>query len=494
MIVKEKTSLEVTVDKRHIVTIGERLYTESVELLRELVNNAYDADAERVDVEINPDRISVSDNGTGMDLDGLKQYFNIGSEEKVVHARSPKYGRVRIGQFGIGKFASLAAASRFEVITQFKEFAARVLFDKEHWQASQDTWHLPLEIIQPDRERGNGTTVILSHLSKNFDPEEVEKKLMESAPLKAPHFEVYVNGRRLLPRSLSGRTIPILEACPFGHITGEIVIVPTSMSSIKELGIDIKVKGVTVKKALFGMETWGKVIARIRGEINADFLPITSDRSNFVVDSPEYRAFVKVIAGIMPEIKKILGKEADRRQDRRAGRVVKEALQRIHRSLARNPDLSPFGPIPYGDELGAGTGAVFKPAEDKDARKEDREIEPKDAAGAKKVPRRKKRRNPLVKKITPNAIVRRMRMGDSSVSVCLDFFGENGPECFSEGNIVYINRDHPLYKRESQKPVTYTMYIARLLTQEISLMNETRSPRLAFSRQSKLLKDAFVDD
>ena len=56
MIVKEKLELEVTVDKRHIVTIGERLYTESVELLRELVNNAYDADAERVDVEITPEK------------------------------------------------------------------------------------------------------------------------------------------------------------------------------------------------------------------------------------------------------------------------------------------------------------------------------------------------------------------------------------------------------------------------------------------------------
>jgi hypothetical protein len=37
------------------------------------------------------------------------------------------------------------------------------------------------------------------------------------------------------------------------------------------------------------------------------------------------------------------------------------------------------------------------------------------------------------------------------------------------------------------------MYIGRLLTQEIAMMKETTSPRLAFSRQSKLLKDAFVD-
>jgi hypothetical protein len=32
------------------------------------------------------------------------------------------------------------------------------------------------------------------------------------------------------------------------------------------------------------------------------------------------------------------------------------------------------------------------------------------------------------------------------------------------------------------------------LAQEISLMKEPRSPRQAFERQSKLLRDAFIDD
>jgi DNA mismatch repair ATPase MutL len=41
--------LPVTVDKSHLITIGERLYSESIELIRELVNNAYDADATEVD-------------------------------------------------------------------------------------------------------------------------------------------------------------------------------------------------------------------------------------------------------------------------------------------------------------------------------------------------------------------------------------------------------------------------------------------------------------
>ncbi len=45
--IPELTRLQVTIDKSHLVAIGERLYAESVELLRELVNNAYDADAAR---------------------------------------------------------------------------------------------------------------------------------------------------------------------------------------------------------------------------------------------------------------------------------------------------------------------------------------------------------------------------------------------------------------------------------------------------------------
>jgi hypothetical protein len=491
MNIKEKRNLEVTVDKRHIVSIGERLYTESVELLRELVNNAYDADATDVHVEITSEKITIQDNGMGMDLDGLKQYFIIGSDEKIIHSRSPKFGRVRIGQFGIGKFASLAAAACFEVITQHKNFAARVIFDKHAWEETKDTWHLPLEILAPDPEREDGTIVVLSKLSKLFDFEEVEKKLTEGVPLKAPDFNVYLNGRRLLPRSIIGQRIPILEGCKYGPITGEIIITPSSMASTKDLGVEVKVKGSTVKRDLFGMETWGKAVARIKGEISADFLPITSDRSNFVTDTEEYQAFLKVMEKIISIIKKTLGKEADRRSDRRASRAVREALQRIHKSLAKNPELSPFGPIPYGEAGGVGGGAVTEKGKGKD--NQDAEITAEQKEKELK-PKTKKRRHPLVKKITPNAIVRRMRMGDSSVSICIDFFGEAGPECFSEGNVVYINRDHPLYQRESQKAVTYTMYIARLLTQEISLMKETRNPRLAFTRQSKLLKDAFSED
>jgi hypothetical protein len=497
MEVKDKARLEVTVDKRHIVSIGERLYAESVDLLRELVNNAYDADATEVSVEVGPERIVVADDGAGMDMAGLEQYFTIGSDEKVIHSRSPRFGRVRIGQFGIGKFASLAAASRFEVVTRHREFCSRVVFDKQSWQSAKEEWHLPCEILSPDSRAGDGTTVALSGLTKSFPVEDVERRLLESVPLRAPDFAVTLNGRRLYPRSLVGRKIPILEGTKHGLVTGEVVITPKSAADFKDLGIDIKVKSVTVKKDLFGMETWGKAVARVKGEINADFLPVTSDRSGFIVDSEEYQEFLKVMEKIVGVVGKALGKEADRSEQRRSSRAVNEALRRVHSALARNPDLSPFGPVSYGDPGDGGGSAAAQAREPK--RTGSGEAAEAGAGGAgtgapPAKPKRKKRRHPLVKRVTPNAIVRRMRMGTESVSICLDFFGPTGPECFSEGNVVYINRDHPLFQRESHKATAQTMYIARLVTQEISLMKETRSPRVAFSRQSQLLKDAFSEE
>ena len=59
-------TLQVTVDKAHLVTIGEKLYAESVELVRELVNNAYDADATAVYINVTDDQITVEDDGSGM--------------------------------------------------------------------------------------------------------------------------------------------------------------------------------------------------------------------------------------------------------------------------------------------------------------------------------------------------------------------------------------------------------------------------------------------
>lgn len=107
------SSLQVSFAKSHIITIGEKLYGESLKLLRELISNAYDADANRVWVELSEQTLKVRDDGSGMDESGIREFFNIGSQNKKYLSVSPKYKRARIGQFGIGKFAVLTACDCF---------------------------------------------------------------------------------------------------------------------------------------------------------------------------------------------------------------------------------------------------------------------------------------------------------------------------------------------------------------------------------------------
>ena len=237
---QEKEYISVTVDKSHIITIGERLYAESIEFVRELVNNAYDADATLVELSVSEDIIEIRDDGAGMARDGLRQYFNIGSQQKLQISRSPLYHRDRIGQFGIGKFASLSACERFEVLTRKGDFTGRVVFDKKEWEKANSEWNLPLEILPPDFRQENGTTVILTGLNRRFDLKDIESRIIEGTPLKAPHFRVRLNGHIITPRSLTGHKIPFLEGTSFGPVHGEFIILPQSMASTTDLGIEVK--------------------------------------------------------------------------------------------------------------------------------------------------------------------------------------------------------------------------------------------------------------
>lgn len=79
------------------------------------------------------------------------------------------------------------------------------------------------------------------------------------------------------------------------------------------------------------------------------------------------------------------------------------------------------------------------------------------------------------------------------ISCCIDGFGKDASECFMEGGVIYINRDHSLYQREERRAPTMTLHITRLLAQEIALMANPSNLREAFEKQSQLLKDALEE-
>jgi HSP90 family molecular chaperone len=103
------------VDPRLASLLGEG-YRSSEEALRELVDNAWDADAENVSIhlpiEVSGGAIVVQDDGTGMTENELRgEYLYVANDRRTRkgEATTEKKRHVK-GRKGIGKFAGLMAA------------------------------------------------------------------------------------------------------------------------------------------------------------------------------------------------------------------------------------------------------------------------------------------------------------------------------------------------------------------------------------------------
>jgi HSP90 family molecular chaperone len=92
-------------------------YSSTEKALKELVDNAWDADADSVRIEL-PEPMTdapivVIDDGTGMTSEEVQRhYLSIASDRRVLRgARTAGKNRLVKGRKGVGKFAGLMAAS-----------------------------------------------------------------------------------------------------------------------------------------------------------------------------------------------------------------------------------------------------------------------------------------------------------------------------------------------------------------------------------------------
>jgi len=483
--IKQKT-IRVLVEKSHLLTLGERMYIESIELLRELVNNAYDADATRVYITVSPEKILVEDNGSGMSRKGLEQFFTVGSEEKRIHSLSPRFGRKRIGQFGIGKFATLSAADQFKVESRKGKWISRVVFDREDWQ-KDNIWELPITRREATPLDPRGTKVVLSKLKKKFNLSEVERYLKESIPLRAKKFSVYLNGKLITPKFIPGRTLPVNVKTLYGPIEGEIVIA-ADPKLVDQPGVECRVKQVLIKREFFDLNRKPQpALARITGWVNADFLPITTARNNFIQDSAEYKLFYQIMHITLEKVLKKFRQQMEMKNLKKISQELRAVLDKIRQALTLNPDLFPSGRTITELRKRAGSqlvGSVL--ARTKQEKEKVLEEKP---AKEKLVQKEKK---PEIKLPKP-VVIKKIRLKKLGISCGIVSLGEDGPEVYSQGNMVYINQDHKIYRKLYSKRDLFDLHLLRLLSQEIVMMKKIRLPaREAFNWQSRLLTDAIT--
>jgi hypothetical protein len=141
--VRDVVSTTLKTDERVIARITDGIYRQPGSAFRELISNAYDADATRVVIKTDAprfERISIEDNGLGMTPETLAHLlFHIGGSPKRTDSgkelgitapndplRSPG-GRRLIGKIGIGLFSVSQLTHSFQIITKVKGDAYRTV-------------------------------------------------------------------------------------------------------------------------------------------------------------------------------------------------------------------------------------------------------------------------------------------------------------------------------------------------------------------------------
>lgn len=489
-----QTFIPIQFDKSHLSTIGERLYTQSLDLIRELVANAYDADATSVKITVGDETIAVEDNGIGMDKEGLKQYFTIGSSFKRQNPISPKLKRVRIGEFGIGKFAVLSICNRFEIYTRSQNYAATLIFDREDFERRSD-WNIPL--IEHNFETlTTGTRVSLFDIKKSISLFDIERHLINVFPLSDKKFSVFLNNLKLQSRYIPGERFRIREKTKFGIINGDVVI-SSLMLNKETVGIGIRVKGILIKRETFGIEKLHSLSSRrLTGEINADFLTITASRDDFIKDTEEYKEFEKVMAKKLVRVVRSLEKSALSYQDKKAEKILSDALVTVREALKKNRDILFLEGLP-----------LF-------SRAKSQEIKEKIQSGVIATalslgsPKEKSMRDELkeaLKSIRPKVrsriktllrddhrVVKKVKIGGSEFLVSFAHLGEEEKESFAEGGVIFINRDHLLFKKIEGKGELILYHLIRLVAQEIIKLANPRNLETGFDWHGRIIKDAFL--
>ncbi|KPW13577.1 Molecular chaperone of HSP90 family [Pseudomonas syringae pv. atrofaciens] len=204
--------LHFQVDSR-LATLLSQEYSSTEKALKELVDNAWDADAEQVSITLpepmSDEPIIIADDGTGMTAQELNsQYLKIASDRRVRRGeRTAGKQRLIKGRKGVGKFAGLMAASVMTLATRAR--GAEVCFTLSLAELEQvaDIEHLPIspkiEVCSPEQ---HGTTITLSSLHQGLvypDANRLRQLLIQEYG-RQKDFTIVIDGKPLAIDDLEG--------------------------------------------------------------------------------------------------------------------------------------------------------------------------------------------------------------------------------------------------------------------------------------------------
>ena len=203
------------VDPRLATLLGES-YRSTEQAIKELVDNAWDADAERVRIllpkPMSTEPIRVNDDGSGMIEGEIRQeYLRVARDRRASKGdRTPTKRRLAKGRKGIGKFAGLMVADVMTVETRARGVLTALTIPRaELKSAAADLERIELPIlVSPCNPTDHGTTITLTNLNQNqvFPSPDRLKQMLVFEYGREDDFSVLINDELLTMEDVPGES------------------------------------------------------------------------------------------------------------------------------------------------------------------------------------------------------------------------------------------------------------------------------------------------
>ena len=192
-----KRNLKFDLSPKVIGLLGEQLIHDKKIALSELIKNGYDADASKVEVKITEDEIIITDDGHGMDIGIVKNFWlipGISSKKGPDNERkqTPKYKRFPIGEKGVGRLGCQKLGDEIEITSKSKD--SKEVHFKIDWRkinkASKIEDLPPVEVEENEKsklfKKKTGTQIIIRQLSGQWDDTDKEELSKQLTSLVSP--------------------------------------------------------------------------------------------------------------------------------------------------------------------------------------------------------------------------------------------------------------------------------------------------------------------
>jgi hypothetical protein len=293
-------SIQLKVHPSFFKEFATKTWISPSEIIKELVENAFDEDATKVLITILKDGSIVVEDDSGMDAEGIEKFLLLGSPHKKIESVSPKLKRIRTGRYGTGRLSFLTSFASMKIKTKKNNYSKCLIIDENSINQLFTGNSLLNEVKEKQLSR-DGTELSLNNVKMNIDVLKLYKEIRKLAILRQPLFQVFIkqadqftewdfNGSDIVKaQEIQGYHIPV--DLDNGRITGEIVVARRPLTE-EEKGIGIMIGNHIVVRSHFGFDA---KLNRITGLIRCDALTSRFADKSAIIEDDDYYNFNKLV-------------------------------------------------------------------------------------------------------------------------------------------------------------------------------------------------------